>query len=130
MQRDPAVRALYAKDVGNLLDEILGIDVHEFFLQQRVWAQLVEIYSRDLQHWEKFLETTVHDGYLARWISILLAPDETLRPYVWPTDITIPKKTAEDILAILKEKGNTDRLQEFTIKLCEINTPFDVTHIS
>ena len=126
MQRDP-IRARYTDAVENLLAETLDINVNELIVQDKVWTQLVEIHNTDSQYWEKFLETTVHDGYLARWISVLLAPSETLRPYAWPTGVTIPDaKTVTDLLTALDHRRNAPRLKEFVAKLRELNTSFDI----
>lgn len=131
MQLTPLVQAQYVIEVKKLLTEILQLDEDEFNAQEKLWCQTVKTWCHDAQeYWEEFLASSVQDGYHARWISILLAPNEALRPYVWPTGITIPEKTAEDLLTLLKEKGNADRLQRFIIKLRELNASLDVTHAS
>ncbi len=128
MQLDQTIRVRYIKAVENLLAETLALDEKEFAVQEKIWSQLVTTNNTDQPYWQKFLETGVRDGYLARWISILLAPSETLRPYAWPTDITIPKQTAEDLLTVLDGRENATRLKEFMTRLCELNASFDMTH--
>lgn len=126
MQRDP-VRAQYADAVQSLLIETLGLSEKESTMQEKVWIQLVEMHSTDPRYWADLLRTSVHDGYLARWISILLAPKEDLRPYAWPTNVTIPDTNAEKLLAVLTRRRNSKKLQEFVTKLRELNASFEMT---
>ncbi len=126
MQRDP-VKAQYADAVQSLLIETLDLGEKECTVQAKVWIQFVEMHNSNPQHWADLLRTSVHDGYLARWISILLAPREDLRPYVWPTNVTIPDTNAEILLAILEKRRNAAKLKEFVARLQVLNTSYNMT---